>query len=319
LNTTAGFAARRLQRAKQLFSNWIYPGKWRRQFLFNAQRSVLEPHKRELVADVTAALVRARHGQPFSRVAEPLVADGARALRNEGFVQLGSLLSAERCDEIVRWVKGKPVCSLDHPHLGRFQPEDAPEECHVVQYPQEVILECPYLLELANDPRILALAEKFLGAKPTISNLSFWWSLSGRSKPKAAQLFHRDVDDIKFCKLFVYLTDVDLKTGPHVFVRNSPPVDLCMGLGRYSDAEVKAAFGDDAITYFCGPRGAAFLVNTFGVHKGLLPREGNRLLFQVQYSLLPIFLYDYYPARRPAEGFSHDRYVNRLYIQPEAR
>ena len=305
--------AQRVERAQQLFTTWIYPGEWRRQYVFNAHRKIREPQKRANAAALAAAVVRARHGRPFSAKSPPIVADGARALRSHGIVDLGRILTPEQVDEIVAWLPRERVRSVYHPELGEFAVEDAPLQCNVVEYSQETILRAPYVLDIVNDVRILAMVEQFLGAKPTLSNLSLWWSLAGRPAPKEAQFFHRDVDDLAFCKLFIYLTDVTMDSGPHVFVRNSPPVDACTGLGRYGDDEVRAAFGEDAITYVCGERGRSFIANTFGVHKGLLPSRGNRLLFQAQYSLFPIMQSRYEPSRLPA--FRHDSYVNRLYVR----
>ena len=61
---------------------------------------------------------------------------------------------------------------------------------------------------------------------------------------EAAQLFHFDMDRIRFLKVFIYLTDVGTENGPHVYVRGShrskPPAFFRDR--RFSDAEVKRAF-----------------------------------------------------------------------------
>ena len=46
-------------------------------------------------------------------------------------------------------------------------------------------------------------------------------SYADRPEPKDAQLFHADFHDFKWLKLFVYLTDVTDRSGPHVMVRGS--------------------------------------------------------------------------------------------------
>ncbi|MOA06819.1 hypothetical protein D3C78_1264840 [compost metagenome] len=78
---------------------------------------------------------------------------------------------------------------------------------------------------------------------------------------------------------------------------------------------MKATFGKDGIKYFTGTRGTAFLENTFGLHKGQLPSAERRLLFQAQYSLHPIGIYDYSPVKlTESKVLDLDVYVNRLYI-----
>ena len=74
-------------------------------------------------------------------------------------------------------------------------------------------------------------------------------------------------------------------------------------------------FSRNAQKHFTGPRGTAFLENTFGLHKGLPPRRGERLIFQVTYSLFPLL----YGPERPLFGASelgvqHDPYIHRLYV-----
>jgi len=89
---------------------------------------------------------------------------------------------------------------------------------------------------------------------------------------------------------------------------------------RDADVSVVAhgAFSRDLIKTYALPRGNAFFEDTFGVHKGTLPRSRRRLLFQARYSLFPIAHYSYEPveyrdnASLPANV---DPYVNRLHIR----
>jgi hypothetical protein len=47
---------------------------------------------------------------------------------------------------------------------------------------------------------------------------------------------------------------------------------------------VIAAFGDDALVRLTGPAGTVFAADTGGLHKGLPPRTGHRLVFQVEFA-----------------------------------
>ena len=42
--------------------------------------------------------------------------------------------------------------------------------------------------------------------------------LSKKADSEAAQMFHFDLDRIKWLKFFIYLTDVKINSGPHVYV-----------------------------------------------------------------------------------------------------
>lgn len=239
-------------------------------------------------------------------------------LEEKGYVTLSNLVSKREVDEVVAWLKDKPVYDRWDKAAGTFLPDQPPSDCHTAPHLDVDIVNCPHLLRWANDPRVLSIVGQLLGGKPTLSNLTAWWSYPGHAEPQQAENFHRDVDDLHFIKLFVYLTDVDEECGPHVFVPGSHKHEGFSKIRRYTDEEVTSHFGPEGIKYFHGERGSAFLENTFGLHKGQLPKSKRRLLFQAQYSLGPIGIYDYSPIQRTmnAEMIDFDPYINRLYIKP---
>jgi hypothetical protein len=62
-----------------------------------------------------------------------------------------------------------------------------------------------------------------------------------------------------------------------------------------------------------GPKGTSFVADTYGIHKGSVPRSRPRLLLQAQYSLLPVFAFRYEPVKLQAPP-ALDRYINRLLV-----
>jgi hypothetical protein len=115
-----------------------------------------------------------------------------------------------------------------------------------------------------------------------------WWSLPG-SKPgsKAAQMFHFDMDRIKFLKFFLYLTDVDEHNGPHSYIAGSHrrlPRALREDR-RLTDAEVYAQYPPEKRIEIKGPRGTLCAVDTRGLHKGKQLVRGNRLIFQMEFAI----------------------------------
>ena len=169
----------------------------------------------------------------------------------------------------------------------------------------------------SRDRRLLAVAAGMLGAKPTISYMTAWWSLpAGDGTAQHAEKFHRDVDDWRFVKLFCYLTDVDDASGPHAFVRGSHRVNRLTQIRRFSDEEVDRAFDARNIVRFTGAAGTCFLENTNGVHRGIPPLDKPRLIFQVLYSLRPVIYGPKAPVAKLGEAGipgGLDRYVNRVY------
>ena len=242
----------------------------------------------------------------------------ARELRARGTTSLGTVLRGDQIDAVLASLDGKLLFEPWEKQRRRFLKEQLPQEWNQGHYGQEDILSAPHLLALANEPTLLETVASYLGCKPTLSNVALWWSFAGRAAPQEAQFFHRDRDDWRFLKLFVYLTDVDHTSGPHLYVEGSHRSMRLTGPRRYRDHEVAARFPGQAHRTWVGPRGLAFLEDTYGIHKGLLPRSRARLLFQAEYSLFPILQYAYAPSssKRLAPGPALDPYVNRLLIDP---
>ncbi len=242
--------------------------------------------------------------------------DEVASLHEAGYVVLENLVSEIEVEEMVDWFSNKKVYDRWNASLGYFNPEAPPAACHTAPFSTEDIINSPYALKWVNDERVLKIVESVLGVKPTLSNLSVWWSYPGHETPQEAESFHRDVDDLRFIKLFIYMTDVGPSSGPHVFVPGSHKNPKFRKIRRYSDEEVESAFSKSGIKYFIGSKGTAFLENTFGLHKGQLPSSERRLLFQAQYSLHPIGIYEYFPVvPNESKGLNLNGYINRLFIK----
>ncbi len=234
-------------------------------------------------------------------------------LINEGYSILDYKVDADTVRAIVNYSEQINCYDTYRSDAQPIDHKNAPLETHVAYYKREDLIKFKPILDIANDPGLLQIVQDFLGAKPTISNINMWWSFGGRKQAEHAQLFHRDLDDWKFCKLFLYLTDVGKESGPHIYVRKSSNSPLFRKIRRYSDNEIVATFGKDNVIHFIDAKGAAFVVDTYGFHKGLLPESDNRLLLQIQYSLNPIGIEKYKPMK--VENLFYNKYINRLILQ----
>lgn len=83
---------------------------------------------------------------------------------------------------------------------------------------------------------------------------------------------------------FVYLTDVDDRTGPHIFVSGSPKTKGRLRGKPYSEEEVEAQFGMKNVQTILSLRGRTLVADTIGIHAGMPPQRAPRLLLQAQYS-----------------------------------
>ncbi|WP_052403006.1 hypothetical protein [Muricoccus aerilatus] len=278
---------------------------------YYAQRLITPRLLRRSISHCVAASIRLRHGGIATLNASP--ADPALAeLRRDGLAMLTAPPLPAEVSEMLAYFCGQRVVSSGG-HLQRLEEVEAGTS--IASYPLATVIGCPGLLEAINAPSILHLATEYLGCKPTISSLGVRWSLPAAPRPESTQLFHRDPDDWRFLKLFVYLTDVGPEAGPDVYVRGSHLTSARFRVKPYQRNALERKYGPQSVHTITGAAGTAFVADTHGIHMGMPPAGAPRLILQVQYSILPIFAFHYEPVPAPLH-YSPDPYVNRLIVVP---
>lgn len=305
-------------------------------------RFALDSAWKELIVGAIDGYARGRLGVPVA--AEAASADtvpDSEKLGRQGYVRLPPL-EATTVSEMRAYYERSPVQVI---HEGQRRPVPLAEARseNVAYFPVATNLGCPHLVEIASDPAVLATVGAYLGAPPIILNYSAWWSFAGLAEAKDAQLFHRDSDDYHFCKLFLYLTDVDQGAGPHTYMEGSHDFAALRALRRRwpggadafnnwyfgklrkPDEEVLRAFYQTPVA-LTGPAGSRTLVDTGGIHKGKLPTASDRLVAQILYGVSPQLPTEYleggwrpepigaHPIRSPRERRAFD-YANRLFLK----
>lgn len=280
-------------------------------FGYHFQRLIQNVAMRQRIARLVARRLPAteRNGE------DTLARTAAARLASDGIAFMPELLDAGQLADIRNYAMSHPCHDRTRPENGEFMIDQPHPLCHTAVYSDDVTLNCPHVMDTVNHPTVLAAVGELFGCKPTMSNVSMWWSLPGHAKAEHAELFHRDVDDWLFIKLFIYVTDVDEESGPHVFVRGSHRSAKLAKIARYTDEEVAQTFGSDNVLCLTANAGTSFLENTYGMHKGQLPKSRRRLLLQAQYSLGPISILEYSPRKLTLQpGIRIDPYINRLYV-----
>jgi hypothetical protein len=152
----------------------------------------------------------------------------------------------------------------------------------------EAILQDEAVQRVAGDSGLLAIAQAYFRAKAVQDLVAMWWSFPGtQASSAAAQLYHFDMERIKFLKFFVYLSDVGPDNGPHCFIRGShrrlPPA--LREHRRFVDEEVFQHYARTDEVRIQGPSGTLCAVDTRGLHKGAPLTAGYRLMFQVEFAI----------------------------------
>jgi phytanoyl-CoA dioxygenase PhyH len=218
-------------------------------------------------------------------------------LRNRGYYVFDSCLPADVCDRLLQFALTQP-CKMRRMDGGKpgsvvkkLYSREAPEAIRYDFEPQD-LLRNHDVQKLLADLSFVALAQEYLGARPSADILNMWWHTSFAHGPdsEAGQFFHFDMDRPKWLKIFIYLTDVTPQSGPHAFVAGSQRTDgipeslLRRGYVRISDDDVTSRYTSADILELTAPRGSIIVEDTRGLHKGKHVEHGDRLMLQIQFS-----------------------------------
>ncbi len=150
-----------------------------------------------------------------------------------------------------------------------------------------LLKECDSVKKLVFNKDVLKICESYLGPKFKLISCHSWWSFPPLNNKSNHQYgYHYDIDSPKFLKIFIYLTDVDLDSGPHVIVpgthkRKSIKEKLNR---RLNDMQIESNKNYNNPIIKIGPKGSMFFEDTFAYHKGTTPVK-PRLIMQAEYSI----------------------------------
>ena len=140
------------------------------------------------------------------------------------------------------------------------------------------------LLDYALHPFFLSQVEQYFGFSPVLRYVAVWLDYPTRDDALETQMFHRDPEDIRLVKTFLYLKDVGMSNGPFTFAEGTHrnPWNSYRKI-RHTDGDVRALYPTYCQRSFTGPAGTLVLADTNGFHKVLKPREGYRVMLTVNY------------------------------------
>ncbi len=147
----------------------------------------------------------------------------------------------------------------------------------------------------ALDERVLRIAGEYFGSAPKLHGFSLQSTVVvPKGSPELlSQRWHRDPDDKKICKMFIYLNDVaDAGGGPFMYVAGSQLGGKWRGLfpqrppvGRYPEpGTVEAAVPASDRLMCTGRAGTIIFCDTSGLHRGGYSTERSRTMFAVGFA-----------------------------------
>jgi Phytanoyl-CoA dioxygenase (PhyH) len=218
------------------------------------------------------------------------VKDISNKIKQDGFYKFDIKLPIEICEDLMSFSLKTPANVVPKPN--ELNGKSVFDRKNLLgtryQFDEEALMSNRNIQDIVADETLIAVAQEYFGCKPLNDAVTMWWSTtySKEASSEAAQLYHFDMDRIKFLKFFIYLTDVTTNTGPHCYIRHSHrglPEKLLRD-GRIKDEEVNNFYKKEDVLELTGERGTILAVDTRGLHKGKPLIEGVRLLFQLEFA-----------------------------------
>ena len=243
---------RRLLRGARIISAIIFLGPWRellaRYYQRRGKNKMLAVKSDSLFAELNVAAIISQ-------------------LRQQGYA-MGDLLAEDQINRILRFCSERGARHYANPHL-----------------------DCEAINRIAYDPKIVDVARNHLGTEPILYRTHLYWTSPGwkgdkdRSSVSSEPDFHYDVGDFRSLAVFIYLTDVDEESGPHVVIEGThnrkTPSQI---LSRYlSGKKAQEKFGD-RIKVVTGPKGTMFFEEPTCWHKHSSGSK-SRLMLAISYLL----------------------------------
>jgi hypothetical protein len=149
---------------------------------------------------------------------------------------------------------------------------------------------CQAVARIAGDPSAIAVAREYLGAEPILYAARIYYTApklnaQGRPFSKNGAPLHYDVCDFQYLNLFVYLSDVDSDTSPHVVVESTHKQKSLQEIlhPRITLDEADRRFASDMKT-ITGPSGTAFFEDSMAWHM-MRPGKQGRWMLAICYTL----------------------------------
>lgn len=145
---------------------------------------------------------------------------------------------------------------------------------------------------LALHPGLIQVLAETIGELPQLDYVLLTLSEGSDAPLTSSQLWHRDYDDVRTIKLFIYLSDVkDSMNGPFTFLPApvSDKVGFTLRTHRPDEAVFKGPVRQTDVVEMTGQTGSAFLVETSRcLHMGSRLSEGySRLLYTATFTTAP--------------------------------
>jgi len=246
-----------------------------------------EMHKK-IITSSPARMADASSESIIGRCDEVKLNDLNKELNDNGYVMFEKKLSAEMCSRLYAFALKTPASVGESKIL--YNPAQPISE--IYRFDINDLMNSEDIQALVMDPGLINIARKYLECEPIFDFPALWWSTSflKNASSRAAQLYHFDMDRIKWLKVFIYINDVNPENGPHCYIRGShkpgsKPLELLKrGYVRIDDPDLHKFYKQEDFISVTGDAGSIFAGDTRCWHKGTPLKEGHRLALELEYT-----------------------------------
>jgi hypothetical protein len=151
------------------------------------------------------------------------------------------------------------------------------------------LLEYKGIRQFALSPELIAVACRYFGTMPILSEVQLWWTPANDTMLKS-QKFHLDAEDYRQLKVFLHIEPVDESCGPFTLIPAEATRKVCAMTGyaggrreRVEDEPVERIARSE-IDRVMGPAGSGVLVDTSRcLHYGSRGNRKERLVLFLQF------------------------------------
>lgn len=212
-------------------------------------------------------------------------------LKKDGYTSFDKKLSKDVVAKLYDYALKTPALTAPHYDKKIVYDEKNPVS-EIYRFDMQDLVNNPDIQDLIMDAGLINIARNYLESEPIFDFPAMWWSTSFLkvASSEAAQLYHFDMDRIKWLKIFIYLNDVTMENGPHSYIRGSHKTDskpqdlLNRGYVRIKDEELAPTYKKEDFVTICAEAGSVFAGDTKCWHKGNTLKKGHRLVLEFEYT-----------------------------------
>ena len=144
------------------------------------------------------------------------------------------------------------------------------------------------IIKLYLSQEIVEIAEAFHKTTPRLRNVLTWVHPQNAIQQEiASQRWHRDQEDLEIFKVFIVMSDIGPNNGPTQYVKRTQHggkfANITNNMNGKSTSDLKYPVPQEEVISCEGKAGTIIFMNTNGLHKGGLVKEGVRCLMQANF------------------------------------